>query len=316
MQRIDVVLSIGNASLTITDHRDVALAHWSLAAIERLNPGQRPALYAPGTDAAEQVETGDEAMIRAIEKVRTAVDPGRPHPGRLRSRLVLITALLLLGAGLVWLPEALVRTTAKIVPDAVRLDIGSKLYAEITRRTGRACSSRHGQAALGRLIDVLAPHGPEDARVLPSGPPAALYLPGGMVLLNRGIVEDHESALVPAGALLAEADKAAQTDPLVPLLRELGLVATVQIMTSGGLPEDSLGGYAEKLLTEPPGTPNVSSLSDRFRATGISSAPYAYAIDITGETTLSLIEADVTPASGRMLLSDGEWVALQGICFD
>lgn len=313
-QRINVILSIGNATLTITDHRDVALAHWSLAAIERLNPGQRPALYAPGLDAPDKIETADETLIRAIEKVRTAVDRTRPHPGRLRSRIRWAAAIAVLAAVLLWLPEALVQTAARIVPDAVRSRIGADLYAEITQRTGRACMSDAGQDALNRLVASLSPHGPKGAVVLPTGPPGARHLPDGRVLLSRGLVEDHESPFVPAGALLAEAERAAETDPLIPLLRHLGIAATVQLMTSGTLPEAGLGSYAEDLMTETPSPVEQSALAARFRTAGVPAAPYAYAMDITGETTLSLIEASAAPASGKALLSDDQWVALQGIC--
>jgi hypothetical protein len=47
----------------------------------------------------------------------------------------------------------------------------------------------------------------------------------------------------------------------------------------------------------------------------LRTTPYAYAVDITGETTLQLIEAD--PMSGketRPVLSDADWLRLQGIC--
>ena len=115
-QRVDVVLSVGNASLTITDHRDVALAHWSLAAVERLNPGKRPAIFAPGPDAPERLETSDHDMITAIEKVRTAVDRGRPHPGRLRNRLLIAGIAAGLAIAVFWLPDAITRTTVSMVP--------------------------------------------------------------------------------------------------------------------------------------------------------------------------------------------------------
>ena len=315
-QRLDVILSIGNATLTITDHRDVALAHWSLAAIERLNPGQRPALYAPGLEAPERIETGDEAIIRAIEKVRTAVDRTRPHPGRLRSRITWGAGLGLLALSLLWLPDAIVHTAARIVPEAARATIGSDLHAEITRRTGGPCSSGTGQAALDALVKTLSPHGPNKAHVLPSGATGPVHLPGGQVLLSRNFVEDHETPLVTAGALLAEADRAQQTDPLIPLLKHLGVGATVRLMTSGSLPDAGLGSYAETLLTAPPVPVAQDKLAARFLAAGLPTAPYAHALDITGETTLKLIEADVSPSVSVAPISDGEWVALQSICID
>lgn len=59
----------------------------------------------------------------------------------------------------------------------------------------------------------------------------------------------------------------------------------------------------------------TSVLIARFRTAGVSSSPYAYAQDATGEATLSLIEADPYPqGSDRLLMPDQDWVALQEIC--
>jgi hypothetical protein len=47
----------------------------------------------------------------------------------------------------------------------------------------------------------------------------------------------------------------------------------------------------------------------------VRSTPYAYALDITGETTLPLIEGD--PMADRAtapLLPDSTWLRLQNIC--
>ena len=43
-QRRDVIVSLGDATLVLSDQKDAALAHWSLAAVERRNPGRMPAL--------------------------------------------------------------------------------------------------------------------------------------------------------------------------------------------------------------------------------------------------------------------------------
>ncbi|MBL4558023.1 MAG: hypothetical protein JKP98_15845 [Rhodobacteraceae bacterium] len=72
-QRREVLVSFGSASLVIADRNDVALAHWSLPALTRLNPGKRPALYAPGGEAAETLEIADATMVDAVETVRRAL---------------------------------------------------------------------------------------------------------------------------------------------------------------------------------------------------------------------------------------------------
>ncbi len=314
-QRRDVILSLGQASLTIADQSDSALAHWSLAAIERLNPGRLPALYAPAPNTPERVETTDPDMIAAIEKVRTAVERGRPHPGRLRLRLLIAAIAAGIAVAVFWLPGALVTTTARIVPDAARQAIGAAVLNEITTITGRPCNDPAGAAALSRMLGALRDAGPRAALVLPGGPAGAHHVPGGTVLLNRSVVEDHESPPVVAGHLLAEAQRAEEADPLVHLLDEAGLLATLRLATTGNLPEAAVTAHAERLLTAPPAPVPADALAARFRRAGVPLTPYAYALDITGESTLPLIEADsVPPDQARPLVTDTEWVALQGIC--
>ncbi len=314
-QRRDVVLSIGSASLTLTDQRDVALAHWSLAAIERLNPGRRPAIYAPAPDAPERVETGDDEMIRAIEKVRQAVSRARPKPGRVRLRLTFAAIMAGLAVAVLWLPGALTRYTASILPEAARMALGEAALARITPYAGAACDDPAGTAALRTLIGRLGASAPAQVHILPAGLREAAHLPGDTVLLNRSVVEDHESPQVVAGYILAEVDRAALNEPMLGLLEHAGLRATLTLMTTGSLPEASLSGYGETLLTSTPAPLSADTLISRFEAAGIPATPYAYAVDVTGETTLQLIEADPVPAdAARPLLTDGEWVALQGIC--
>jgi hypothetical protein len=88
-QRRDVIVALGEATLVLSDMQGRALAHWSLAAVERRNPGVAPALYAPGDDAVEELELADGEMIAAVERVRRAVERARPAPGPVRTRLAL-----------------------------------------------------------------------------------------------------------------------------------------------------------------------------------------------------------------------------------
>ena len=85
-QRLDVIVSLGEATLTITDIRDRVQAHWSLAAIARANPGAEPAIYHPDADPGETLEIaeGEDEMIAAIETLSSAIARQRPKPGRLR----------------------------------------------------------------------------------------------------------------------------------------------------------------------------------------------------------------------------------------
>ncbi|TCP41296.1 hypothetical protein [Rhodovulum marinum] len=314
-QRRNVILSFGDASLVVSDSAERVLAHWSLAALDRLNPGETPALYSPGADSDETLEVDDALMIEALETVRLAVARSRPRPGRLRLALFAAIAAGIVALGVFWLPGALVRHTVSVVPAQVRAEIGRDLLTRVTRVAGQPCTRPGGTRALDRLSERLLPGTGTRVLVMPSGMPRAAHLPGRLILLNRALVEDHEDASAVAGFILAEAARAAQTDPLAVLLDEAGLLATLHLLTSGSLPERALADHARTVLAAPPAPLPQSALLTRFAAAGVPSTPYAYALDVSGEAVLGLIEAD--PLRGKTpapLLSDGDWVQLQAIC--
>lgn len=314
-QRRDVIVSLGDATLTISDSKMSALSHWSLPAVERLNPGESPACFGPGPDMPEVLELDDEMMISAIEKVRAALVRRRAQPRRLR-HLITGAAVLALAAGLVlWLPGALIRQAVAVVPAAKRIELGQALLADIRRSSGSPCETVLGRRALDRLRARLLPESSGRLVVLPAGVALAEHLPGGLILLNRSLVEDYEDVAVVAGHILVQDQEARDEDPLRRLLAQAGVFASLRLLATGSLSEATLNAHAETLLKAEPALPETARLVARFQAADVPTTPFAYALDITGETTLPLIEADpVPPGQGRPVLADGDWVSLQGIC--
>ena len=313
-QRREVIVSIGDATLMISDMRDQAITHWSLAAVERANPGKRPAIYHPDGDPGETLELAeDEAqMINAIEKLRRAVERSRPRPGRLRGAGLLTSIAAVAALGVFWLPGALINHTVSVVPDVKRSEIGAELLTRIERITGPACSDGAGSGALRQLRARL---GTGPLQIIPGTIATSLHLPGGYILLDRALVEDYEEPDVAAGYVLAEATLARATDPLHLMLETLGVRASFQLVTTGALKGDTLDTYAEHLLTTPRATPDTDALLQAFDDRSLRSTAYAYARDVTGESVLPLIEGD--PMAGQEpvpLLSDADWLRLQSIC--
>lgn len=315
-QRRDVIVSFGDATLVIADGAGRPLTHWSLPAVERMNAGTRPAVFAPDDAATETLEIDDPIMIDAVEKVRKTVARARPHPGRLRWLGMGLSVVLVAALAIFWLPDAIMRQTLSVVPVSKRSEIGATLLGHVQALTGPSCRTDLGRQALDRLrTRTLGPGFPGQIVVLPSGIARANYLPGGIITLSREVVEDHEDPAVAAGHVVAAAGSVRVTDPLEPILRQAGLRPTVTLLTTGNLPPATLRSYAELLVASPaPQVPDTELLAS-FADAVVPSTPYAYALDMTGETTLGLIEAD--PMAGRdvpPILTDGEWVALQGIC--
>ncbi len=317
-QRVDVIVSIGDATLTIKDMRDQALAHWSLAAIERANPGKRPALFHPEGDPSETLEipTDEDEMIRAIEKLRKAVERARPRKGRLRGFLTIGILAAALAAAVVLLPNALVDQALKVVPNVKRAEIGNALLTEMQGATGVPCG---GPATRGPLIELTqrlsASDAPTYLAIMRAGVRDAIHMPGGVILISRTLVEDHESPDVVAGYVIAEQVRRAARDPLRHLLESAGMLATLRLLTTSKMPHSAIAAHAKQLLTEPPAPVAIEPLLRNFAALSVPSTPYAYAVDVTGETTLAIIESDpMASAPPRPVLPDASWVRLQTIC--
>lgn len=313
-QRREVVVSIGEATLTISDFNDSALTHWSLAALVRHNPGEFPAIYHPDGDPGETLELaeGETTMIEAIERLQRAIDRARPHPGRLRLATVLGGAAALAAVLVFWLPGAMKRHTVSVVPDIKRQEIGRALLDRIERVGGQECSDPDADPILRKLA---ARTGVDQLAVVPSGVADSLHLPGGIVLLNRTLIEDHEDPAVAAGFVLAERARAEQMDPLDEVLDFAGAWPSFRLLTTGEIAPGVLDRYAEHALAAPRHVLDKGATLALFAQAAIPSSPYAYALDVTGETVLGLIEAD--PMAGRTLepvLPDRDWVLLQGIC--
>ncbi|PCD76126.1 hypothetical protein [Pseudothioclava arenosa] len=316
-QRQQVILSFGDATLVISDDRAVkALAHWSLPAMIRLNPGKRPALYAPSDEPGEELELDDDTMIAAIEKVHALIEARRPHPGRLRTALFgglgVLAALLIL----FWLPGALIDQAARVAPLPKRTEIGRAVLAELTTLTGAPCRSPAGNSALRALARRL--NGANEIVVLPGTLRGARLLPGRIAVIGADAIEGPDTPEVAAGQLIALHLASAGRDPLQDLLDWAGPLAALRLLTTGNLSPEYLKGYGRELLETPPARPADEPLLQAFAEAGVSATPYAFALDPSGESVLGLIEAD--PFKGapapEPVLADGQWVALRDICSD
>lgn len=313
-QRRDVYVFVGAASLVIADKTEAPLSHWSLPAIERRNPGVRPALFAPGPDADETLEIEDTDMIAAIERVQRAVRRIEPRPGRLRVLIAAGALAAVLGAALLWLPDAIKNHATSVVPVAQRAAIGVQTLRALETMTGPVCTTPEGRRVLTQLTRRVAQPDAPRVQVVRSGVETSLLLPGPLIVLGRAQIEDYETADVAAGFILAELVRAETMDPLRAMLDDLGTFATLRFLTTGRLPEASLQRYARRLLASDRPAPPDAALLDRFARARVATTPYARAIDVTGEETLALIEAD--PYRGTdtpIVLDDNSWVVLQAL---
>lgn len=314
VQRREVSVSLGSTSLTLREARSGAvLAHWAVAALHRANRGAQPALYVLGPEAeGESLETDDPLLIEALEAVETALNP--PPRGRWLRRGVLAGGLVLVLAAMLALPQALFQRAAAIAPDAVRGQIGRGLLDLLTGPGGvaRLCADPAGRQALTLLRNrVLGP----DWRVLALDGPAdfeAAHLPGRIVLIERRLIERLDSPEALAGWLLVHEALHRDRDPLLDVLRHAGTWATLGMLTSGALPQQALVGHAEARLARPPVWPDPGSVGTRMAALQIGFAPFTASLPPSAARMAAVLATG--PDTGAALLTDGEWLTLQGVC--
>ncbi len=322
-QRREVVVSFGDSTLVISDGRNMrVLSHWSLPAVMRLNPGKRPARYSPEGDLGEVLELDDDWLIEALKQLQAALRPQRSLASRLRRPILALLSAAVLVGGAVIVPPALVEHTASVVPMARRVEFAEKLRLDLVRGGAQSCHSAYGDPALGALQRALFQN---PARIvvmrgLPSPQPRVQHVMGRLYIVDARLLYEAESAEALAGAILMAAQRSAEEDPLRPLLRHAGVVATFRLLTSGELPDASARGYAAAIYRAPMALPELDSLLERFARVELSTRPLVDnpnpldpAVAELGTALRARDPLAGEPASNT-LLSDGQWVSLLNIC--
>lgn len=278
-RRQGVIVSLGEATLTLTDPADRPVAHWSLPAVRRV-PGEPP-LYAPageegaGDPDGETLEIADAEMNAALDAILASMAT-EPRGGRLRMGAV---ALALAGAAAlaVWIgPDLLRSQAAASLGPAQREELGEEVVAAMARAAGGPCAEPFGEAALRQLAIAALGDPPPRVWVLRGGPAGGgAPVPGGIVLSAAAIEAADEPGAVSA-RLHAEAARAG--DPLERLLADGTLRELAGILVAPEVPDALLQRHAARLLALPPPARQT--------------------------------------AEGREGLADADWLALRGICGD
>lgn len=315
-QRREVLVRLGEATLTLSDPKSgEAVSHWSLPAIERINRGETPPVFAPGPDVGESLELTDPDMVAALDTVQAAVRAAAARPGRLRAVTLGGITLAILGLAALWLPDALVTHTASVVPPAQRAELGQRVLDDLVRVTGAPCDNSLGLAALAALSErVFGPVDTPILYVLPEGVDQPLHLPGDVIVLPRRLIEQANGPEAAAGAALVERLRSRERDPILPLLDHAGLRATFRLLTTAELTADDLAGYGEAALRDQPLDLPDDMVLRAFEAAQIPATPYAMAAHPEGAASGLAVNDPYKGLAPAPLISDESWVALQEIC--
>ena len=263
----EVLVSFGDATLTIQRFDETPLAHWPLASLATVT-GPRALTLAPDADAPERLGLDDRDMIDAIRRVAVGAPAGPRRRGRRRGlgRAIAAACAAALGAGL-WLgAPAVLGALAAATPPATRAAIG----AAAARAYGGpdACrpdpAARRARARLETALSQAA-GAPVRLAFLRGAPAdaAPVAAPGGWLAAPPPQGE--------AGAFVAGAARALATaeaaPPLTLLAQSLGYGGLARAALSGA-PLDALGRAAAVAMRAPGPDPDPSRAAALAAAAG------------------------------------------------
>ena len=344
----EVVLSFGERSLVIMGLDDRPIAHWPLASLRALGPpAEHPLELVPDPASQERVLLDDREMSAAIAEVCPGLHmkPARPRRRRalLRTGIVLVLAV---GAATVWalLPPLPERAVDLVSPER-EAALGEAAAARLPALLGGGappglCVAEEGLAALRSMSARLAPATgsafPLRLSVLDHPGVDALTLPGGGVVILRGLIEAARTPEALAGVVAHAAGHALRRDPLEAALDRPGLgaaailfgdasgaraagraaeaalrpgrvpeprseagadAAAFATLAAAGLPTGPLAGFMERLSASPDAPSYLAA-----HPWSAARSERVAAADTVGE------------APFRPALRDRDWIALGSIC--
>lgn len=221
--------------LRIVDQGDVTLAVWKLAELEpapEVDPDGAVTLSARSQPGILLIDDGTE-----LETLRRA---GVRLPGSkawTRRHWVAVCAGLAATVGLgILAVSALPRLLANAIPVAWEQRLGDP--AEMLMLTSRTrCTGVEGKAALDRLVERLLVAGriemPVTISVLDETMVNAFTLPGGHVLVMRGLIAEAADGPMLAGVIAHELGHVAHRDATTLMLRGMGLSILLHMIGFG-----------------------------------------------------------------------------------
>jgi hypothetical protein len=344
----EVVLSFGERSLVIMGLDDRPIAHWPLASLRALGPpAERPLELVPDPGSDERLLLEDGEMSAAIAEVCPDLHPPGTPPRHWLGRAALGAAALAAVAGAVVflvLPHVPDRLSDMVPPEreaalgaAAAARIPALLAADASGAVPGQCVAAEGTAALRTLVARLAPASGVPLRVAVLDHPGVgvFGLPGGQVVIQRGLIDRARSPEEVAAVLAHAAGHAAARDPLNAALDGGGLGAAAILLGSadGGwaataaadaalapvpAPQAEARADAAAFATlEAAGLPirSLPELMARLAAEPGPPPPYLSAHPWSAEWAAGAAAADpVGDAPFQPALSDRDWIALNAIC--
>ncbi|MFV0475665.1 MAG: M48 family metallopeptidase [Pikeienuella sp.] len=330
-------------------HDDMPIAHWSLAGLRNLGAGSEALSLTPDFESDERLTLDDPDMVAAIRQVCPSLDAPAPtsRSGWRRAGLWTVAALGSFYLILFHIAPALSDQLAELIPPETEVAMGEEMVEQFTTLLSdgepRFCTGGAGERALAKLTARISAnanaHVPLTVRVLDHEMVNAFALPGGQIVIFRGLLRNAEGPEALAGVLGHEIGHVVARDPTRLTLRAAGTAgliglllgdftgATITVALSEALmqsgyqreAESQADDFAAKLLGDQglPTTP-FAGFFIQLKAEGgdvpallthLSSHP-----DLSGRAAAMRAADRIGDQPFEPALSDQDWVALRNIC--
>ena len=342
----EAIISFGERSLVIVGIDDRALAHWPLASLRaQSGAGDGQMRIAPDVLAPDHILLNDPEMIRAIETVCPRLHE-RPieTPVRSKRRRCWIWAVLVLLVVGGWAALPILHKHAiGWINHEQETRLGQTLrpfIGALLRKDGAVlsvCAAPDGVAALTVLADLIeanAAHRPGAKLIILDHPEtSALGLPGGDILLFRGLLDRASSPEAIAGIVAHQVAHHHAHSPLGHSVDALGWIETIKIILGGVSDPETVADATQTFLSNSydistDGSAGLAG-SDILEALRLPQEPMLDLLkslpsksreilarhpDMLRQATLAAQNDPMATGAFTPALDDRSWLALQNIC--
>ena len=343
------LLTLTEIDLSITGQDGSRLGHWPFSALHSIDPWPIPAgplRIGSETAPGARLTIFDPAFRDALlAKVPAAGrPPRRPLPRSLTQLTVLSLAMVAVALGLYAAAPWYAGPVSRLIPVSWEEQFGAGIKVAITDLFDwQVCTDPSGQAALealvGRLTAGLASEYAFDVAVVDHKLVNALALPGGHLLLLRGLIDKARSADEVAGVVAHEIGHVLRRHSMVALVRSnaRAILLDAVLGSSASIAQQvaSAGNLALELRHSRQNEAEADRIAvDLLRQAGISTAGFKRFFEHLAEASgpnqpqavrelLSYISthpavsaraAQIPDIAGEPGMTAAAWRALQGIC--
>ncbi len=239
-----VTVALGRDVIAIRDADELTIARWPLSEVRWLGK--------------TRFARGDERLALADREVAKALRRSLPRP----SRRGLWRGFAIAGSAVAavvmffWIGLPLIAgQVARAVPPAWEQQSGSWMEKQVVRFFGddRVCAGTEGREALDTVVERLAaaspPRLPVTVTVVDSPVVNALALPGGRIVVFRGLIDEAEHPNEVAGVLAHEMAHADLRHPTEVAIERVGGALVVSLLVGDVFGGSGFGIAAQTLLS-------------------------------------------------------------------